>query len=408
MRTVKRKILIISAFTCLSLGGIYILFIRNGKHIEEVTLLAKRQAAKTLDSSFKGGNAKENIFVPRNKTRQDNGPCYRQVQIWRGAKTPQTPGKFQCPGLKCGIKFVEDTSFETLKSSDAVIFYHFWRWNWAELQRRRPMNQAWVFYSIESPKLTGRSSMPPRGFDRLYNFTMSYRPSSTIHSPYGYYDTTVPQVTDKNRNWAQGKSELIAWAASNHWDTTWRRTKFVQTLSKYISVDMYGACGNKVCNIHSAACIQKLKAHKFYLSLENAECRDYITEKFWKNALLRDILPIVYGPPREDYERVAPPNSFIHLQDFKDFNELVDYIKLLDSNDTLYNSYFEWKTQGSIQIVGEAVILGPHFLCEVVAKLLEQEKKLDAGYEEASNRNPSMHDYWSTSCFKSTGFPHDF
>ena len=50
--------------------------------------------------------------------------------------------------------------------------------------------------------------------------------------------------------------------------------------------------------------INQLGKYKFYLSFENALCRDYITEKFYL-ALHAGTLPIVYGGgSKEDYLKV--------------------------------------------------------------------------------------------------------
>ena len=40
---------------------------------------------------------------------------------------------------------------------------------------------------------------------------------------------------------------------------------------------------------------------KFYLAFENAiHCNDYISEKFWRNALSSGAVPVVFGPHRDD------------------------------------------------------------------------------------------------------------
>lgn len=84
---------------------------------------------------------------------------------------------------------------------------------------------------------------------------------------------------------------------------------------------------------------------KFYLAFENAyHCTDYISEKFWRNAFQANLIPIVFGPHRDDVKGVAPPNSYIHAEDFETPAELVKYIDYLDSNDTAYLEYHQWRT----------------------------------------------------------------
>ena len=53
--------------------------------------------------------------------------------------------------------------------------------------------------------------------------------------------------------------------------------------------------------------------YKFVLSIENSVCKDYITEKFFNNGLASGVVPIVGGPDREAYEKVASRESFIHV-----------------------------------------------------------------------------------------------
>jgi len=55
------------------------------------------------------------------------------------------------------------------------------------------------------------------------------------------------------------------------------------------------------------------------------------------------VVPVVMGAKKRDYEALAPPNSFIHVNDFAGPRQLADYLLLLDGNDTLYNEYFRWR-----------------------------------------------------------------
>ena len=52
--------------------------------------------------------------------------------------------------------------------------------------------------------------------------------------------------------------------------------------------------------------------YRFYLSFENAICRDYVTEKIF-NALRLNTIPVVLGGA--DYSALLPPHSFIDARD---------------------------------------------------------------------------------------------
>lgn len=52
------------------------------------------------------------------------------------------------------------------------------------------------------------------------------------------------------------------------------------------------------------------------------------------------------GAHPDDYAKVAPYNSYIHVDDYSSPEELSDYLHQLDRNDSLYNSYFQWKGTG--------------------------------------------------------------
>ena len=106
------------------------------------------------------------------------------------------------------------------------------------------------------------------------------------------------------------------------------------------------------------------KDYRFYLAFENSNCKDYITEKFFRNGLSHDIIPIVMGARTEDYARIAPYNSYIHVEDFDGGpKELAEYLKKLEKNDDLYNEYFKWKGTGEM--------INTKFFCRLCALLHE-------------------------------------
>jgi len=67
------------------------------------------------------------------------------------------------------------------------------------------------------------------------------------------------------------------------------------------------------------------------------------------------------GARREDYERMAPRRSYIHVDDFKSPEKLARYLRRLDANDALYNEYFNWKGTGEF--------IDTRFFCRLCAML---------------------------------------
>ena len=48
------------------------------------------------------------------------------------------------------------------------------------------------------------------------------------------------------------------------------------------------------------------------------------------------------GSSRRDYDLVAPPHSFIHVEDYDDVQSLADHLHYLANNSTAYSEYFWW------------------------------------------------------------------
>ncbi|CAH8660449.1 unnamed protein product [Schistosoma rodhaini] len=265
-----------------------------------------------------------------------------------GSQKIYTPMDFsKCYASKCTVI----TEIERWHEADALILTKN-----LKPDGIRPLGQLWFTLIHESPEHISLENT----LDNEVNFTISFRLDSTIYSPYGYYEPHLKYHEPKtryplpSRNYAAGKSKQVAWFVSNCGAKS-PRLQYAKELSKYISVDIYGKCGTKICPRNLVRdpllpdCFKLIREnYKFYLSFENSLCRWYITEKLFKNALKNDILPIVMGASIEEYERVAPPYSFIHVDQFESPAKLADYLKYLDKNDTAYNEYFAWHGHGII------------------------------------------------------------
>ncbi len=82
--------------------------------------------------------------------------------------------------------------------------------------------------------------------------------------------------------------------------------------------------------------------YRFYLSFENSECLDYVTEKVG-NILDVDLVPVVMGGT--NYTRDTPPHSVISVYDYQSPKQLAEYLHYLDNNMEEYLEYFKWKAK---------------------------------------------------------------
>uniref|UniRef100_H2YBQ3 Fucosyltransferase n=1 Tax=Ciona savignyi TaxID=51511 RepID=H2YBQ3_CIOSA len=263
---------------------------------------------------------------------------------------------------KCGnCEVTYDTNH--LETSDAVVIHY------TEARKdslpdsaKRHSNQMYVFFSMESPFAV--SVLRGMQFDSLgpyFNWTMNYRRDSDIFFPVFEWfeganifngDTSAQYSPKVVQNIISQKvsQPLALWMAGNCGSTQGAklRMQLVDELEKAgLLIEKRGGCfGTGKTAPRGEAYKPFAVKFKFYLSFENAvHCRDYITEKLWKNALDSGLVPVVWGPKRQDVEELAPKGSFIFYEDFNSSTDLVQYLKYLDQNETAYIQYFNWRTK---------------------------------------------------------------
>ena len=127
------------------------------------------------------------------------------------------------------------------------------------------------------------------------------------------------------------------------------RSKFFHTLSKYKQVDALGKClsKNKKCDrfffkenkmsYHDLA-VMKYRSYKFVICFESKKKSGYISEKII-NAMLANTIPIYYGP--NEIVDHFNKKSFINSNDYDSFDELVEFVKKVDTDDTLYKNMLQ-------------------------------------------------------------------
>ena len=210
-----------------------------------------------------------------------------------------------------------------------------------DLKKNSKKGQYWMYFVLENPFNT-----PPTGpLNRLFELAMTYRHNSDFPFPYGRYVKRKPEdKEDYSLDVAKSKSKQIAWMVS-HCGT--RRDKLAKYFEQHgLIIAVGGGCASQFQNrlqCSTRECTEEMSKYKFYFSAENNLCNQYITEKYWSNPFKINAVPIVLGGSNYADPQLAIPGSFISALDFKTPKDLVEYIKKVDSNDTLYNSYFNWR-----------------------------------------------------------------
>uniref|UniRef100_A0A8C6RQZ1 Fucosyltransferase n=1 Tax=Nannospalax galili TaxID=1026970 RepID=A0A8C6RQZ1_NANGA len=264
------------------------------------------------------------------------------ILIWHWPFTNRPP---ELPGDTCthyGMTHCRlSANRSLLASADAVVFHH----RELETQRsrlpldQRPRGQPWVWASMESPSNT-RGLHHLRG---IFNWVLSYRRDSDIFVPYGRLERHSGPTPP-----LPAKRGIAAWVVSNFQERQ-KRARLYRQLAPHLRVDVFGrATGRPLC----VNCLLPTVAqYRFYLSFENSQHRDYITEKFWRNALAAGTVPVVLGPPRATYEAFVPPDAFVHVDDFSSARELAVF--LTSMNESRYHQFFAWRNRLQVRLLGD-------------------------------------------------------
>jgi len=273
-----------------------------------------------------------------------------EQKAWKGGGVLSGKEMFikkKCPVDSCVISF----NPKTLSKADMVVTRGV-----SEMKMSLNPEQVWLVYNLESAQ-----TRP--WIDSKANWTASYRRDSTLVAPYGkweYFDEKVKEV-EQVRDYSRGREGRVAWLVSNC-NAVNKRLEYARKLSQYIPVDIIGGCGEIRCpKGNKTECWKMIaKKYKFYLSFENSNCVDYITEKFW-DALKYKVLPVVMGARPEDYTAAAPANSFLHVDDYLGPEDLATHLLALHDNPDQYNQFFSW--------VGTGKMIDTKFLCRACALL---------------------------------------
>ena len=178
----------------------------------------------------------------------------------------------KCPETRC-IFTNDSTLFD---QSDVVLLYAN-TLDMEDLPTHRFPHQRFVFYAMESQINTRREFLnDSRIRSDYFNWTMTYRRDSDIvlRDIYGglFLKTDPPEEKSypwfqrSSMGWLRNKTKMIAWVVSAC-ATSINRAKYVEQLSQYVQVDIYGKCRNLTQRNVDWEMLRR--SYKFILVIEN-------------------------------------------------------------------------------------------------------------------------------------------
>lgn len=395
----------------LNLAFVTFLFLRTENIAEkhDYTILFRR-ARQRLPWNLASGNVNDNVNICTKSIllfgmKQHWEEYCRFSVMSRFRHLVKFPRIFNCPNLKCQGRIFYSESIRDINKADIVLFTNVYKWltqdMWSWAHGNRSDHQPWVLVSVDSPMYVPGLKPPDQFLDTTYNLIASYKEDSDVHLPYGLYqpyskDESLQSNIDL-KVFLKNKKGLISWISSNCNTFQWDRRRLVRDINAILDVNIYGKCGNnqQIPWNDRNATESVLGRHKFYLSLENSCCRDYISGRFWR-ALEAGTVPIVVGASLEDYNRVAPPNSFIHVDQFESLAAMLIHVTLTSNDDERYLQYFQWRKKGRIKVIGQGDQYVAPLKNETHCSILE--KYLQYNGTAAERRVTYMGKRWLGSC----------
>lgn len=245
--------------------------------------------------------------------------------------------KHNCPNSNCKAIF----NRKYIHKVDAVLF-HLIDTHTSDMPSFRSPQQIWILYNMEPPwQVQKHKSSEIKLLDNIFNWTMGYGSDFDIVAKYGF----VGKSNEMSQNFSSilgEKQKNVVWFVSDC-STDSRREDYVRELRKFIDIDIFGKCGHSKCYpSQSSSCYEDiLKNYKFYLSFENAICKDYVTEKFF-NVFNYNIVPVVFGAA--NYSALAPRGSYIDATKFPQPKVLAETLIEISSNETIYVEFLRKKS----------------------------------------------------------------
>jgi len=163
--------------------------------------------------------------------------------------------------------------------------------------------------------------------------------SRVLHIPIFAFDRSPQPLIRGGEDWAaiQKMKTRFCAALSSYANTTVKqRTQFFHSLNRRQRIDSPGRGMNNTGFSGIGDKLAFYQSYRFVLAFENKERIGWTTEKMY-DPLAAYAIPIFWGD--RNASKYFNPDSFINAHDFRDHEELADYVCHVDTTPKLYDKY---------------------------------------------------------------------
>ncbi|CAF1057626.1 unnamed protein product [Adineta ricciae] len=356
--------------------------------------LSKKDELKFIDDA-NTANRQQKIVLPLIENKENMSSVHLVLEYTNVFSRPKfcSHKDEDIFGRMCPYTNCKYTCNQTYEKDAQVLLMHKRDLDYKKLDKlKRNPNQIWLLWHDEP------NERSPELNKYKFNWTISYRTSA--EASIGAYGLTI--VKDKPWSSEQFNSWIDEQFTKKHNQAVWfvsncspkkRLAKF-RSLRQHYPIVAFGRCIRQnesfsfnTHNKSASTCARQtscetdyLSSSKFYLAFESQSCTDYITEKFWRT-FTYGAVPIVSGPERENYVRVAPPNSFIHVDDYASDDQLAEALHSVANNRSLYEKYHYWRRYYDVRYLAKDI--EPYRFCELCYRLNTNKQRI--WYENISD-----------------------
>lgn len=173
------------------------------------------------------------------------------------------------------------------------------------------------------------------------DYNITFDPTSPVNTRLPLWVCYMDKsLVTRNRTLPQPRDKFCSFVCSNGGKWNYRKD-IVEKLSAYKRVDCAGTYLNNTGftvprGTNCSGKVEFNKQYKFSIVFENTKYPGYCTEKMC-DAFKSGCIPIYWGDATLDFN----PKCYIDADRFSSFDDLVEYVKKVDTDDALYASFFE-------------------------------------------------------------------